>query len=125
MAEFSDQQVVLLDVSGAPTIDDDGHLELDNTVQSEALVLLFGRRGEHYRDRNWLGRLHTIKTVGQAEREFLPMCEEALKPLLDTGRIVRLELGALETWPSGVAAELVIYVTEKEHIKLQVLPIKG
>jgi len=124
--EYADQQTVFLTYDGSPVVDDNGNLTLDSTVQSEVLVLLFGRRGEHYRDDKRGSRLHTIKTVGQAEREFLPMCREALKPLTDTGRILRLEQGLLETTPDGfVGAELLIYLTEEEHIKLRVLPFKS
>lgn len=124
--EYASQQTVFLDHRGAPVLDALGNLTLDNTVQSEALVLLFGRRGDHYRDKSRGSRLHQIKTVADAERDFLDICNEALKPLIDTKRILRLEQGALETDPGGfVGAELIIYITEEESIKLRVLPLKA
>lgn len=125
MTNYAEQQTVLLDVTGAPIIDASGHLTLDNTVQSEVLVRLFAERGRDYRDRTLGSRLRTITTVDQAEREFLGMCEEALKPMLDDGRILRLEMGRLETTPSGfVGAELIVHVDEREHLRIQALPIK-
>lgn len=122
---YADQQTVFLDATGAPIIDALGHLTLDNTVQSEVLVLLFGHRGKYYRDPNRGSMLFRFKTIDDATRDFLPACTEALKPLLDTKRIVRLEQGLLESTPSGFfAAELIVFITEEEHIKVQALPLK-
>jgi len=122
---YSAKTTIFIGADGRCVVDSNGHLTMDDTVASRATVRLRARRGEYYRDRTLGSRLHTIETIEQAEREFLTMCEEALKPLLDSGEIVRLEQGAMEVDPGPglFKAQLLIYVEEEEYVEITGLPL--
>jgi len=125
MAGYESKTSVYITPRGDCLVDSEGHLVEDATIASRVTVRLRARRGEYYLDKNFGSRLHTIRTLQDAEREFLPMCEEALQPMLDAGEIVRLELGAFEAkqGPGAFLAELLIYVTEEEVLRIAGLPL--
>jgi phage gp46-like protein len=101
----------------------DGSLVTDATVQTRALLRLLTRRGQYWADKDFGSRWWTINTIGDARRQVLPMAEEALKPLLDTGEILRVELAGLEVTPNGIRGHLLLHVTYEELIEISNLPI--
>ena len=124
MADYNAKISIYINAQGDGEVDAQGHLVEDSTIASRVTVRLRARRGEYYRDRTFGSRLHELRTLEQAQAGFLPACEEALKPLVDAGEILRLEQGAFETRPSGmVAAELLVYVTEEEVLRIAGLPL--
>ena len=101
----------------------DGSLVEDNTVQTRALMRLLTRRGQYWADKDFGSRWWTINTIDDARRRVLPDAKEALKPLLDTGEIEKVELVGLQTTPNGIKAHIAIHVPYEELIEIRNLPI--
>lgn len=118
------KKALFLDASKDVVIDTtDGSLTEDNTVQTRALIRLLTRRGQYWKDKDFGSRFWTLNTIREARRQTLPMAQEALKPLTDTGEIQEIELVSLETTANGIRAHLSLHVSQEELIEISNLPI--
>ncbi len=124
MTDYSGQTSIFITPQGDAEIDSNGLLVEDTTIQSRVNVRLMANRGKYYRDKDFGSMLYTRKNLHDAETHFGSDCEQALKPLLDSGEIIRIEVGGIETDPGGqFRGQLLVYVTEDEVIKISGLPI--
>lgn len=126
MSLAAEKTQVYIGPTGDAVVDASGHMVEDTSIASRVTVRIRARRGEYHLDRNFGSRLHTRKTVSEVQQHLLSDCTEAVQPLIDAGEILRLEQGVMETTPmGGVFAQLVIYVSEGEVVRISGLPLLG
>ncbi len=93
---YEDEWTTLISDRKDLELDDSGLVKRDLTVASRCRARLTCRRGEYLFDPTMGSRLHTIRTIRQAEQEASAMVEEALEPLIQEGAILGSEITAFE-----------------------------
>lgn len=101
----------LLDDSGSYAFDSYGHIMRDPTVATRCRIRLRTRRGEWIFDPTLGSRLHTIQTTKGASGKARQYIREALKPLLDEGAILAIDVGDVETSDSAGLLAVRVAVT--------------
>ena len=104
----------------------DGACIEDPTVRTRALVRLRTRRGKYWADPTMGSRLWERHSLEDARAHALSDSLEALKPLLDTGEILAVELGPDGVYQDAdgtIAFQLLVRVDEETIITLSALPI--
>ena len=113
------------DKKNSLTEDGTGELIRDYSVASRARFRLTCRRGEWWADRTVGSLLHTVNTLGQAQRQVQAFCQQALQPMIDTDEIVSVTVVAIEEDPvdGTLAASVQIEVPEGEAVDLGLIPV--
>ena len=103
----------------------DNRLLRDPSIKSRARFRLTCRREKWWADKNIGSRLHTITTLGQAQREVQQFCEEALQDLIDDGDLLTVTVVDIEEDPVAgqLAAHVMLGVPEGEAIDLGLIPV--
>jgi phage gp46-like protein len=116
-----------LDSRGDYVLGSDGRTTEDTTVATRATVRLMTHRGEYWADKNLGSRLFLLRSLEDARAGVLKFAREALQPLLDTGEILSIELGAdgvYEDVDRGMfVCQLLLEVSEGTIVELSALPI--
>ena len=113
------------DKRNALTEDGTGELIRDYTARSRARFRLTCRRGKYWADLSMGSLLHTINTLGQARRQALAFCQQALQPMIDAGDIDAVSITDIEEDPikGTLAMAVLIDIPEGEAVDLGLIPV--
>lgn len=116
----------LITDGGNLKLDDAGHLYRDCTVvESKAKFLIKLKRGEWWADPELGSRIHTIKTIRDANQKFERYVREALDILIKSGEITSISMGEVVTNQSTgfYGAQVFINVPYLGELDLGFIPI--